>query len=101
MADVSASPTMADVRARRDDILAVVRRHRGRSVLLFGSISRGEEHSGSDIDLLVDFERSSSLFDLMHLQDALEELLGRSVDVVSLGSLTSRDDHIREEAIPL
>ncbi len=101
MTDVGASPVMADVRARRDDILATVRRHRGRSVLVFGSVARGEEHSGSDIDLLVDFEKSSSLFDLLHLQDALEELLGRSVDLVSLGSLTSRDDHIRAEAIPL
>ena len=41
------------------------------------------------------------MFDLMHLEDDLTELLGCAVDVVSLGGLLDRDDHIRLDAIPL
>ena len=87
--------------ARRDEILAIVKRHKGRSVAVFGSVARGDDHQGSDIDFLVDFEPGSSLFDLMHITDELTELLGRPVDVVSRGGLKDRDDHIRREAIPL
>jgi hypothetical protein len=86
---------------RRAEIADLVRRHRGRSVAVFGSVARGEDHAGSDIDFLVHFEPGSSLFDLLHLQDELSELLGNPVDVVSVGGLKPRDEHILEEAIPL
>jgi len=50
---------------------------------------------------LVEFEASSSLFDLLHVKDDLEALLGSPVDVVSTGALKDRDQDIRSEAIPL
>jgi predicted nucleotidyltransferase len=50
---------------------------------------------------LVEFETPSSLFDLLHVQDELEVLLGSRVDVVSMGGLKDRDEHVRSEAIPL
>ena len=75
--------------------------HRGRSVAVFGSVARGEAGPDSDVDFLVEFEAGSSLFDLLHLSDALEELLGRPVDVVSVGGLKDRDERIRREAVPL
>lgn len=89
------------VAEKRDDVLAIVRRHRGQSVVLFGSVARGEETSESDVDLLVEFDEGSSLFDLLHMQDELSELLGCSVDVVSTGALKDRDQHLRAEAVPL
>jgi predicted nucleotidyltransferase len=49
------------VEQRREDIKATVARHHGRRVRLFGSVARGQEGVGSDIDLLVDFEPESSL----------------------------------------
>lgn len=78
-----------------------VRRHRGGAVWLFGSAARGEDEAGSDLDFLVEFEPGSSLFDLLHLKDELEQLLGRPVDVVSAGGLKPRDTSIRREAIAL
>jgi predicted nucleotidyltransferase len=85
----------------RAAINEIVRRHRGRRAYLFGSVARGDDGPDSDVDVLVDFEPESSLFDLMHLQDDLAALLGCRVDVVSLGGLRDRDDHIRREAVPL
>lgn len=87
--------------ARRDEILAIVKRHKGRSVAVFGSVARGDDHPGSDIDFLVDFEPGSSLFDVLRVGDELTELLGRAVDVVDRAGLKDRDDHIRREAVPL
>ncbi len=89
------------VEAKRAEILAAVHRHRGLSVSLFGSAARGDDGESSDVDLLVEFETGSSLFDLLHLQDELTLLLGCSVDVVSAGGLTNRDDHIRRESVRL
>lgn len=86
---------------RRDVIKAAVARHRGRRVRIFGSVARGEEHQGSDIDLLVEFSPGSSLFDLMHLNRELEELLDHRVDVVSEGGLKERDHEILDEASEL
>jgi predicted nucleotidyltransferase len=95
------STRRSTVEARRVEIATTVRRHRGRSVALFGSVARGDDTDDSDIDFLIEFEDGSSLFDLMHLQDELAALLGCSVDVVSARGLKPRDEHIRAEAIAL
>ena len=56
---------------------------------LFGSFVRGEQNSGSDIDLLVEFEIGEKNFDnFMQLSFFLEELLGRPVELVTLESLS-------------
>jgi predicted nucleotidyltransferase len=100
----STFPTMTRlelVQSLSDEIKAVASRHKGLSVSVFGSVARGEDTSESDIDFLIDFAKGSSLFDIMHVQDELEELLNCPVDIVSVGGLKDRDDHIRQEAIPL
>ena len=89
------------VAQHRDEIVALVKQHRGRTIAVFGSVARGEAHAASDIDFLVEFEPRSSLLDLIHLEDALAALLGRRVDVVSAGGLLDRDDEIRRDAVPL
>ncbi len=89
------------VLSHRNEIDRLVRDHHGRSVSVFGSVARGEETSESDIDLLVDFDEQSTLFDLLHLQEAIAGFLGTSVDVVAAKGLKSRDEHIKREAIPI
>ena len=101
MADQVSGPLRVLVESRRDQVMAIAARHHASRVRLFGSAARGEDGPGSDIDLLVDFERESSLFDLMRLSRELEELLGRAVDVVSVGGLKSRDRAILAESVDL
>ncbi|MBI2062364.1 MAG: nucleotidyltransferase domain-containing protein [Candidatus Yanofskybacteria bacterium] len=50
---------------------------------LFGSIVRGEDNSGSDIDILVSIKKPIGIFEFMGLQFALEEALKKRVDLVS------------------
>lgn len=85
----------------RDEIVDIVRRHRGVKVSLFGSMARGDDTESSDVDLLVEFEPESSLFDLMDIQQSVEALIGISVDVISVGGLKPRDSHILNDAIDL
>ncbi len=89
------------VLSHRNEIDRLVREHHGHSVSVFGSVARGEETSESDVDLLVDFDEQSTLFDLLHLQEAIAGVLGTSVDVVAAKGLMSRDEHIKRDAIPI
>ena len=56
---------------------------------LFGSFSRMEERPDSDIDILVDFDRSApfGLMEYAGIMVDLSERLGREVDLVENGSL--------------
>ena len=90
-----------EIEESRELIDALVHKHRGISASIFGSVARGEETANSDIDFLVEFEKGSSLFDLLHLQNDLQVLLGSNVDVVSVGGLKKRDDHLRLEAVSI
>lgn len=56
---------------------------------LFGSFARGEETEDSDVDVLVQFDRSFpiGLLAYMRMHRELEERLGRKVDLVEEGTL--------------
>ena len=53
-----------------------------RSMLLFGSLARDEQHEGSDVDVCV--EMSPNLFRQAGVKVYLQELLGCDVDVVRM-----------------
>jgi hypothetical protein len=50
---------------------------------IFGSYSKGEEKETSDVDVLVEFSKGATLFDLSGLGDFLEQKLQCKVDIVS------------------
>lgn len=69
---------------------------------VFGSVARGEERMGSDVDFLVEFEPGRTLLDLAGLQIALSQALDRNVDIATKGSLHPRlRDRILQELVPL
>ena len=49
---------------------------------------RGDARPNSDIDLLVEIEPGRTLLDVIALEQDLEELLGRPVDVLTDGGLS-------------
>ena len=72
-----------DLQGKRHEILRIAAAYGARNVRLFGSAARGEDHAGSDLDLLVDMESGRSLLDLVGLGQDLEDLLNRKVDVLT------------------
>lgn len=69
----------------RDEVLAVMKRYPVDNPRLFGSVARGEDREGSDIDILVDRTGTVSLFDLARLEIELEKLLGVPVGIHTAG----------------
>ena len=89
------------VAGHRDEVREIVARNRGRDPRLFGSVARGEDRPGSDLDLLVDLDDSASLFDLARMHLELEELLGIRVDVLDERGLRDKHPGILDDAVPL
>ena len=83
--------TLEELRSRyRDQIVLLAAKRGGHNVRVFGSIARGDQSPGSDVDFLVDFEPGRSLLDLTGLWLDLEGALSCRVDVVSSRGLRPR-----------
>jgi predicted nucleotidyltransferase len=73
--------------ANKQRIEALARKRGLRNLRVFGSVARGEADDASDVDLLAEPSKGTSLVDLIGFQRELQELLGRKVDVVTPAGL--------------
>ena len=70
------------------------------SLLLFGSVARGDDDPQSDVDLLVEFDRPVGLLAFARLNRYLSELLETRVDLVTLDAVKpSMRERVLKEAI--
>ncbi|MGL3148961.1 type II toxin-antitoxin system Phd/YefM family antitoxin [Microbacterium sp. A82] len=71
-------------------------------VQVYGSVARGEQADGSDLDLLVTAASDATLFDIAQFEMDMEVLVGTPVSALSVASLDDkRDATILREAVPL
>ncbi len=96
------TPLGRRLRRHRRAVAALAERRGVRDVRVFGSVARGEDGDGSDIDLLVDVDDGVGLVAIAGLARELADLLGAPVDVVPADSLKRavRAD-VLAEALPL
>lgn len=85
-----------DVEAVKKLAIPILKRNGVKKAAIFGSFARGEANEDSDIDLLVKYKESTSLFDAVDLKNELEAALGRKVDLVSYDFI---DKYIRERVL--
>jgi len=79
----------------REEVLAILKalkqeiseRYYVASIGVFGSVSRGEQKEGSDIDILVEFSRPVGFFTFLELEEYLSSSLGAKVDLVTPDAL--------------
>ena len=73
-----------------------------RTLEVFGSYVRDEQTPGSDLDVLVTFDRTPDLFQYIELEDYLGELLEVKVDLVMKSALKPQlEQRILHEAVPV
>jgi len=81
-------PTLEAIkRLLRDELPRLKRDHSVRSLEIFGSFVRGEASARSDLDLLVEFDETPTLFAFVRIEYQLSTLLGVKVDLVMKDSL--------------
>lgn len=90
-------------RLNQDHVLQQIALHRSEleqmgvtSLRLFGSVARNEATEESDLDFLVEFEKTPSLFELFEVQFFLEDLFSCQVD---LGMEQSLREHLRQPVL--
>ena len=100
MATTSQTPVAeldGDTRAR---LITVLRQNGVRRAGVFGSFARGEQTPASDVDLLIEPSAEATLFTLARLEMALEDILGRPVDLITFNAIeTSARPRLRERIL--
>jgi predicted nucleotidyltransferase len=100
-----AGMTLAQLRARRSEILYLASAYDAHNVRVFGSMARGAADERSDIDFLVDIvtdAKGFAYFGLLEdLRRALTAVLQRDVDIVDSAGLGRLRAQILGEAVPL
>ena len=71
-------------------IRVIIERHRARNARVFGSVLRGEDNEGSDLDILIDPTSETTMFDIGAIRHELLQLLGVPVDVLTPNALPDR-----------
>jgi predicted nucleotidyltransferase len=89
------------VQLPKDRIVEFCKKWKIREFSLFGSVLRADFHPQSDIDVIVDFEndKAYSLLDLISMQDELETIFGRKIDLITRTALDQSRNYIRRKAI--
>lgn len=75
----------------REDYLAILRNYQTLKsniygiirIGIFGSVARNEQTEDSDVDICVEMKKPD-LFAMVHIKEELQELFGKSVDIVRL-----------------
>jgi predicted nucleotidyltransferase len=61
----------------------ILKKYKVNKIGIFGSFATGKTKKGSDVDLLVEFEDMIDLFDFVHLNDEIQQVLKSKVDLVT------------------
>lgn len=88
--------------SQKQQILCIAEGYGARNVRVFGSVARGDNSAGSDIDFLVDLEPGRTLMDLGGLLMDLQAMLRVRVDVATAEMLRpSVRERALRDAVPL
>ncbi len=81
-------PQLKNITAKlREELPKLRARFNVATLDIFGSYVRHEQKAASDLDVLVTFSQTPSLFTFIELEDYLSSLLGVKVDLVMKSSL--------------
>lgn len=81
---------LVDIQTIIQASVPILKKYGVKKAALFGSVVRGEASETSDIDMLVETPRNVSLFGFIDIKLALEDALGKKVDLIEYESIKPR-----------
>ncbi len=84
------------LKQHRAAIRQIIKRHHADNARIFGSVLKGNDKEGSDLDIIVDPTPLTTLMDIGAMRIELRNLLGVEVDVLTPNSLPG---HFREQLL--
>jgi uncharacterized protein len=93
--------TTAQIDIPYDEIAAFCRKWRITELALFGSVLRDEFRPDSDVDVLITLgpDASRSFDDWLTVEDELERIFGRNVDLVSRRAVDESENPFRKRHV--
>lgn len=89
----------------KQEIINILKKYDISRAAIFGSFATKEAREDSDLDILIEFEaaKKKTLLDLASLKIELEELSGRTVDIVEYSAIypPMRDHILKEQEVLL
>ena len=82
-------PSIA-LQTHREAIRRIALSHRVTNVRVFGSVVHGDDTDGSDLDILVEPTKETTMMDIAKIQLELSQLLPVAVDVLTPNSLPAK-----------
>ena len=82
-------PSIA-LQTHREAIRRIALSHRVTNVRVFGSVVHGDDTEGSDLDLLVEPTKETTMMDIGAIRYELKQLLGIPVDVLTPSALPAK-----------
>ena len=91
----------SEIRVSPHEIADFCERWQVTELALFGSALRDDFGPESDVDVLVSFngDAGRTLFDISRMEEELEVMFGRRVDLVSRRGIESSRNYLRRKAI--
>ncbi len=90
------------LRLNREQVRRIVAAHHARNARVFGSVLRGDDEEGSDLDILIDPTPETTLMDIGAIRHELRNLLKVDVDVLTPRGLPEKfRAQVLSEATPL
>ena len=93
--DNDVRPSVLTIKQIKDRILPVLAKHNIHEVYLFGSYARGEAKNTSDVDIYCEKGNIRTFIEQGFLEDELEDVLGKEVDLIFIGS--EMDDYFKTQ----
>jgi hypothetical protein len=90
------------LRLNREQVRRIVAAHHARNARVFGSVLRGDDEEGSDLDILIDPTPETTLMDIGAIRHELRTLLKVDVDVLTPRGLPEKfREHVLSAAKPV
>lgn len=80
------NPDVLTIKQIKERIFPILKKHNINEIYLFGSYARGEANNNSDVDIYCEHGDIKSLLKISHLEEELEQSLGKKIDLVFIGS---------------
>ena len=80
------NPSILTIKQIKDRVRPIFAKHNINEAYLFGSYSRGEANRNSDVDIYCEEGDVATLWKLSAFCDELRDVLGKDVDIVTIGS---------------
>ncbi|EKE14999.1 MAG: hypothetical protein ACD_12C00206G0013 [uncultured bacterium] len=83
-------------------IIPILKKYGVSRASLFGSVVRGDTHKNSDVDILIEVGKETTLFDIIDIKSDLEGILKKKVDLVEYKGIKSAlRDNILSSQLPI